>query len=344
MDDLKDIEYGVEIDELEKYLKNRTIAMIGLLDGIGYSPDGYNYLHKIMRSISLEAKRLSVFNAHLQTFNQEQYIEDFIASNISLQEVKKLQYCENNMKIEKILEDANLPKDKKLINTIRELLKINEDRIIKTDSSTRLRTIIQEHDEVNIFYSANMDLIDNMTPYYVTDKQMEQRRRNYDYIISLNPKAQIYAIGLMTPNNKKYRTNDIAELNDYYQKISSEFGMIYIDTTGLERCLKKDASGYYLNQEGIAILAFRCIQAMYKRKIKNKTNPNFKIALASVNNREQGIEDLITFSKKREIEHQSELKNGKRTPIWKKNYLMDSVEEEQTKQKIYKKAKEGYFE
>ncbi len=345
MESLKEVEFGLEIDQLEKYLNNREIAMIGLLDGIGYSPNGYNYLHKIMASIKLDAKRLTVFNAHFRTFNKEQYIEDMLAANVSLLDIKKLQYQENQERINEILREKNLPKDKKLARIIRSVYKIKENFIAEEEYATKLKDTIQDYEDVNIFYSANNFLLNKSTTYGFIKQEKEQRRRNYHSILSMNPKAQIYTIGLIPPRKKNsWIQEDTRELNAFYQELASEFGMIYIDTTGLEHFLKKDITGYHLNQEGIDILAFRSIQAMYQRKIKNKINPSLNIQTREINNKYSGLEALLSASIKREMNFESELKAKEAIPTWKENFLRDNIMEEQAKQKIYKKAKEGYFE
>ena len=154
-ENLKYVEFGIEIDQLENYFKGKSIAIIGLLDSIGYSSNGYNYLNEIVHSLKLKPRDLTIFNAHFRTFNRENLIEDFIASNISLKDIKKIQYQENEEKIKKILKEAHSVQDKKVMSIVRHIFRIKEAPIKKGDQQTFLRDTILNYQDVNIFYSTN---------------------------------------------------------------------------------------------------------------------------------------------------------------------------------------------
>lgn len=313
------------MEKLKEQLSNKNVAMIALSNStLGYSPSAYNFLDEIVNRLNLDSKSLTVFNTYLYPRMSEEYIEDMLSANISLKDMKNINHEEINGIIEKIIEEKNLPNDSKIFSIIRSYLKIKERPVYHNDEEMFLRDIIRSNDEVSIFYITDMDDI----PKEFVQKELEQRKRNYHTILSLNPDAQIYAIGLTSLKKEQAQ-----EINECYQRISSQFGTVYVDPAGIEIFLQKEQRMYYLSQQGIPFLANKYLDAMYQYKVLG--HPRGRVSKVSyITETSERLEYMINRSIKRLKEIQlPQLSSDSNTQL----FLQERIKEEQEKQKIYLK-------
>lgn len=335
MESIKDVEYACEIEKLEQEIKGHTFALIGLSDSTGFSTTGYNYLTRILRSLKLRVpEEPIIFNAHFKNLTNEAHIEEMIAGNISLRDVKKIQYYEIEDFMRKTLESYHFPNDQKLITIGKSIFHIKDPIIKDGDGSIKLSNTIRDCEDVRIFYSTNMGKINEHTPMWFIEEEREQRKRNFDYILSINPNAKIYAIGLMTPNKLSEKGFEaIMEQNHFYKKLAIATGTAYINTADFIKAFK--GNNQLANHE-IDNLAFRCIRAMCTTELE----PQERIS-PLVHSNQDGLDYLY----KRSIERTNESENLKKGNDEKtKKFLTEQIQKEKQLQKIYKKVKEGYFE
>lgn len=331
MVNLDEIELGPQISELEKSLDKKDIAIIGLSQqAFGYSPRAYNYIDKLANAIKFRPRDLKVFNAYLPPRMTESHIEDMLAANISLEDIKLINQYENKEKIKKFIHDVGLPETKSIISLIYILLGIKERYIFEDDKKTYLRDIIKQKNEVHIFYAP--DILD--MPVKSINEELEKRRRNFHTLHALNPNVNIYTIGLTTPNHSSKEIELVDKINVEYQKIASEFGSIYVNTNGLENYFKKLGRTHYLSDDGISFLSLRCIEAMYQAKIEETEKPEIaKILFIDEKN------DQIHHLLRKSVDYAWEIqKMISSTDNEDKDYLTRRLDEEQERQKIYHKV------
>lgn len=339
----KDVDLTEEIDEIEKkFKKDRSVAMIGLGDSIGFSTSDYNYLDRLIRSIDFDCK-LNVFNGHSLTVNTEEQIEDVILSNITLGDVKNINQLELDMLIKEKLKEKRLPNDKKVIKLLKAILGYKDRNLNSGYERLSLEDALRISNSANVFYSANSNIFYRSTPNSFVEKEREQRRRNYDHILSVNPNSTIYAIGLIAPNNFDNTLDNVKRHNEFYQELSSEYGMVYIDPKGLSKYIRKEKDKLILVPEGVGLLTLKCIKAMHENVKEDK-----EISL-KVNPREYreitGIDLLIKNANDRITDYDEGI-NDKNYFQYEKMFTAKQIREEKERVKILRKLKreETYFE
>lgn len=339
----KDIDLTEEIDEIEKKFKrDRSVAMVGLGDSIGFSPIDYNYLDRLIRSIEFDCK-LNVFNGHFLTAVTEEQLEDIILSNVAFKDVKNINQLELDMLVSKKLEDKRLPNDKKVIKISKAILGYKDRTFISGYEKLSLEDALRISNSANVFYSANNNIFYRHVPGGYVEKERETRRRNYDHILSMNPNTTIYAIGLIAPNNFDNTLDNIKRQNDFYQELATEYGMVYIDANGLSKYLRREKDKLILVPEGVGLLTLKCIKAMHENlKIEKETS-------TKANPREYkevtGIDLLIKNAEDRIASCDDEL-DEKNYYQFNKMFAASRMREEKERVKILKKLKkeETYFE
>jgi len=339
----KDIDLTVEIDEIEKkFKKDRSVAMIGVGDSIGFSPSDYNYLDRLVRSIEFDCK-LNVFNGHSLTTDSERQIEDIILSNITLGEVKNINQLELDMLIEEKLKEKRLPNDKKVIKLLKAILGYKDRTFVSGYEKLALEDALRISNSANVFYSANTNIFYRSISAGYEKEEKEARRRNYDYILNINPNTTIYAFGLVAPNNFNNTLDNIRRHNEFYQELSSEFGMVYIDMKGLSKYLRKENDKLVLVPEGVGLLTLKCIKSMYEntkleRELSNKVKPREYREIT-------GIDLLIKNANNRINQYDEELDAEIYFQI-SKMFTATRMREEKERVKILNKLKreETYFE
>lgn len=339
----KDIDLTEEIDDLEKkFKKDKSIAMIGLGDSLGFSPSNYNYLDRLIRSIEFDCK-LKVFNGHFLTTGTERQLEDIIFSNITLEDVKNINQLELDMLVDEKLKDKRLPNDKKIIKLLKAILGYKDRTFNSRYEKLTLEDALRTSNSANVFYFANNNIFYRSVSKSFINIEEEQRRKNYDSILNMNPNTTIYAFGLVAPNNFKSTLDNVKKHNDFYQKLSSEFGMVYIDPKGLSKYLKKEENRLILVPEGVGLLTLKCIKSMHENlktenEILDKTNPREHKEITGI--------DLLIKNAEERIEAYDEELDERTYYQFEKMFVAGRMKEERERIKILKKLKkeETYFE
>ena len=339
----KDIDLTEEIDDIEKkFKKDKEVAIIGLGDSIGFSTIDYNYLDRLVRSIDFDCK-LSVFNGHFLTTDTERQIQDIILSGITLGEVKKINQLELDMLLSEKLKDKRLPIDKKIFKISKAILGYKDRTFNSGYEQLSLMNILGKSNSSHVFYSANSNLFYKYVPKSFETIEQEQRKRNYDLILNTNPNSTIYAIGLVAPNNFDSTLDNVKRHNEFYQELSSQFGMVYIDPKGLNKYLKKECGKLTLVPEGVALLTIKCIEAMHEN-LATTHNTSSTILTNTLQN-SPGVDLLIDNSEAR-IETYYDAMDEKTYFYPEKLFTASRIHEEKERFKILKKLKkeETYFE
>ena len=339
----RDIDLTEEIDDLEKkFKKDKSVAMIGLGDSIGFSPSDYNYLDRLIRSIEFDCK-LNVFNGHFLTTGTERQLEDVILSNITLEDVKNINQLELDMLIAEKLKEKRLPNDKKVIKLLKAILGYKDRTFISGYEKLSLEDALRISHSANVFYFANNNIFYRNVADSFLNSEQEQRRRNYDHILNMNPDTTIYAFGLVAPNNFNNTLENVRRHNDFYQELSTEFGMVYVDPKGLNKYLKKEEDKLILVPEGVGLLTLKCIKAMHEnlkreKETSTKANPREYKEVTGI--------DLLIKKAKDRIDYYDEQLDDKTYYQFDKMFTASRMREEKERVKILKKLKkeEPYFE
>ncbi len=245
-----DIEYGLEIDAIEKSFQGKNVAMIGLVDALGNSDGNNSYFERLIKAIDFSGINLAYFNAFFKEPFREHHIKEMILSNITLEEVKELQnVLENNGKPSKFF----YGKGEKLIQS--------------EDTHTALRDVITNFEDVSIFYSCGLQNMKyQMVEEAIQEQEMEQRKRNIALLRSLNPNIDIYQMGYPLPKEGRVR-EFLQKQNEAYQKIACDAGTVFVDLNEIS-CTARKNGQLCLKRGDTSKVTFRCLQEMYQRRVK----------------------------------------------------------------------------
>ncbi len=305
---------------LEQFSK-KNIALVGLIDSIGEDKNKKQYLEELVSILKHYKANVQKINAHFRMIHKEESIRDLIASNISLDEIKRIQKQELNLYAELFLEEKRIPQDEKLKNIVLKIKGLDTPVLEKGDHTTHLRDVLIDSDEVFLFYVSNFDLLHNPVPNWYLAEQTQQRIRNFDYILSLNNHIQIFTFDF--PN---LRNSQIAKQNQTFQDLSKKYGCVPIS----------------LHSKSFS-LAYGCFEKIMELKLQGHPKRMVQIYPSSIFSKNDGMDTLLNTSLERENEWIQSLRRG--IPA-NNSFLKSKIQEEREQQKIYLKVKkeEAYFE
>lgn len=246
MDKMIDIN-RIKLEQLKDYYSDKNLTIIGLNDGERVNKRRtakYLVLDYLSGLIKREAKETIIIDLLSTTFNKTEHINYFLESNLSVDEIKHLEFDGQVSNLETKMEKHHLPKFLGKAGNIGKLFwweDPEDEQIFLTDT-------IKDSSELVVVYSCGRkDLKEGRS----IGEVISNVETNISNLLSLNNNANIYVLGL----NNYDLTNSILvhKYNSEILKLCRKYNIKYIDTT-------KELTNFELAQN--------MAEDLYVRKIK----------------------------------------------------------------------------
>mgnify|MGYP006068484395 CR=1 FL=1 len=289
-----------QIAELIRYYKDKGLLIVGLNDSQGVNTTStffkkglLEYLAAILTSDEL---RPEVINAFSLTMNKTEHIDYFLKNNLSLEEIKLSQIYSVVSALEKVMTDVNLPKVLGEIGNVYRLIytpKPGDDKIRITSS------LHEAFEPVMIYSSGVNDLMrevaanpfsikqdykkrDEKPNYYYTldkiknpdtlRKVMDAIERNYDSILRINARTDIYTLGAYIPKSLQSEEMNIFRdlviaYNEELLSLCKQYGITFVDTEAIGKKYNNSKINFHISTAGHSALADHILNYMYQSKI-----------------------------------------------------------------------------
>ena len=317
-----------KLDQIIDYYKQDGLAIIGLNDSQGV--DTTSFVKKGLLEFladSLTSKELSpiVIDAFSLLINKTEHIDYILDSNLSVEEIKKSQVYSAVEAFTKAMEDMNLPEQLGKIGYIYKGIyrpKQGDEKILISD------TLFESKEPLVIYSSGTNNLMRevannpfniikdykqrNIKPnYYYTLGKAEDPatlktvidgiERNFDHILSINGKADIYSLGAYAPKSlQKDSMTVFRELIDRYnaalEGLCNNYHVTYVNTNFIGQEFNNSTINFHVSRSGHHALANFILNSIYEKKIVNPVsnddaNPSKRKVYAAAHSRQ--MEELI---------------------------------------------------
>ena len=315
------------VNELKNYYRNRQIelAIIGLNDSQGVNNNMLQYIANLLSGVNIDITTIDAFSLLL---NKAEHIDYFLKYNLSVKEIKLSQIYSAVASFRKVMHDIGLPE---FLGNIAYLYSLIY-KIEEKDKSIRITDTLQRSQEPILIYSSGANNLmrevannpfsikkdyknRNETPnfYYTVDKcndpvvlqgVIDSIKRNFDTILGINDKTDIFALGIFVP-----KALQIAEMNIFRELIirynealgslCKEYAVDYVDTEFIGREYSKSSIDFHGSPEGYKVLADYILLILYEKKqmstFKGNTCLDDKSLISTTFNPiSNGIEGIIT--------------------------------------------------
>ncbi len=237
-----------------------------------------------------------VINAFSLTINKTEHIDYFKKNNLSVEEIKLSQIYSAISAFSKVMTDLGFPKFfGKIGNIYRLIYNINE-----RDKNIRISSLLKYSKEPVVICSSGVnDLMREIGAnpfgikkdykyreikpnyYYTLEKTsdpktlenvMESIEKNYNSILSINDKTDIYTLGAYVPKSlQKNEMNIFRDLaisyNENLQDLCNQYGITFINTDEIGKEFIKSKNNFHISSTGHSMLANYILSYMYRNKI-----------------------------------------------------------------------------
>lgn len=300
------------------YKRNNELTIIGLNDSQGVNTTTLfrkGLLEFISDKLKDEETKATVINAFSLMFNKTEHINYLLKSNPDLEEIKDLQVYGMVSALEKAVSDLHIPsfvgkvgyiskslyrsndgdKDIKLTDTLK---KSKEPIVIYSCGSNDIMregwnnpfSIRKDYKKQNAAYKYALDKLSDVS---TLKKVIGKVDENFNNILSINDKADIFALGLYIPKSMQGDGMEVFEdaienYNEFLKTICSKYNIEYIDTEATARKNNNSKLNFHVTTAGHDALANKVIERLYDRKLY-KTD---KFNLPELNGFKAGKHDL----------------------------------------------------
>lgn len=288
------------IRALVDYYKRNGLLIVGLNDSQGVNTTSTFFkkglLEYLAASLTNEQLTPEVINAFSLTMNKTEHIDYFLRNNLTLEEIKLSQIYSVISALEKAASDFHLPKFLGQIG--------NAYRLIYTpqvgDEKVKIATELKSAIEPTVIYSSGVNNLmremsanpfgirrdyktkDQRPNYYYTLKKSKDPKvlksiiegimRNYDSILEINPKTDIYTLGAYIPKSLQIEEMNIfrdliLEYNEKLKELNREYNGTYVDTEEVGKKFNNSEANFHISTAGHNALANYILGIMYQRKI-----------------------------------------------------------------------------
>ena len=217
--------------------------------------------------LSTDELKTIVVDAFSKIVNKTEYINYYLKSNLSIEEIKLSNVYSTVLSLEKFMINKGLPKSLGKIgylSTFRNL--INRD-----DDSTYITSLLEETSNPLIIYSSGysnlkseiaLDGVNSPINLDYTLRQVKSKKtlskvmvgveRNFYNILSINDKSDIYVLNAPIPNSLEEIKNLVISFNDSLYNLCNQYNLNYIDrnvTDNTPKSLSEEIiSALYINK------------------------------------------------------------------------------------------------
>lgn len=309
------------------YKKNKELTIIGLNDSQGVNTTTLfrkGLLEFVADKLKDEETKTTVIDAFSLLFNKTEHINYLLRSNPNLEEIKDLQVYGMVSALEKAIGDFHLPKSLGKIGYVSRVLYKRDDE----DKNIRLTDTLKDSKEPIVIYSSGANDImregwnnpfsirrdykkQNDTYKYALDKLSDistvkrvisRVDENFNNILSLNDKADVFALGLYIPKSMQCEgmgvfNSAIKKYNEFLKVLCEKYNIEYVDTETNANKNNRSNLNFHVTTEGHNALANQIIELLYDRKLY-RNNESVLPELSAFSLGKHGLYELLIDLKK----------------------------------------------
>lgn len=357
--------------ELAKYYQDKGLLLVGLNDSQGLNINS-NFLKKdlldnLASILTTNEFKPDVINAFSLLINKTEHINYLLKANVSIEEIKLAQLYGAVSAFEKVAHDLKVPTNlSRLANVYKLVYKVKEN-----DKNIHITTALQNANEPTIIYSSGTnnlmreidsdpfsikkqyklkDIYPNY--YYIQSKAKDPKiltkvfdgiRSNFDNLLAINSKSDIYTLGAYIPKSLEKEDMQIFrdliyKYNETLNEICKSYKINYIDTNQVASDHIYKENNFHIDSYGHKTLANYILLRMYQQKILfKKPIRNIKENQFIIDNKQaSGVLESI-----RQDEFESRLKSFKVGGYEKAHQIKiekEHAQERQVFEKVLKKT------
>lgn len=298
-----------KIEKLINYYKDNGLLIVGLNDSQGVNTTSTFFKKGLLEYLAaaLTSKELTpeVINAFSLTMNKTEHIDYFLKNNLSLEEIKLSQIYSVVSALEKVMTDIGLPKFLGQVGNAYRLIYTPK----KGDENIKISSTLKRAKEPVMIYSSGVnDLMrevganpfgikkdykekDKRPNYYYTlektsnpktlKKVIESIEKNYESILGINHKTDIYTLGAYIPKSLQSKEMNIFRdlviaYNEELQNLCKQYDVTFVNTEEVGKKYNNSESNFHISTAGHNALANYILGYMYQNKIASPTQTNHK--------------------------------------------------------------------
>lgn len=297
-----------KIESLIQYYKDNGLLIVGLNDSQGVNTTSTFFkkglLEYLAAALTSEELTPEVINAFSLTMNKTEHIDYFLKNNLSLEEIKLSQIYSVVSALEKVMSDVGLPKFLGKIGNVYRLIYTPK----KGDENIKLSTSLRNVKEPVMIYSSGVnDLMrevganpfgikgdykakDKKPNYYYTlektndpktlKKVMDAIKKNYESILGINSKTDIYTLGAYIPKSLQSEEMNIFRdlviaYNEALLDLCKQYGITFVNTEEVGKNYNNSENNFHISTAGHNALANCILGYMYQNKIVSQKENNY---------------------------------------------------------------------
>ncbi len=321
-------EFEENARKLIEYYKEKGLVIIGMNDSQGVNTTSTIFrqgmLDYLATSLTTEDFIPLVMNCFSLKMNKTEHIDYFLKNNLSLEEIKLSQIYSFISAIQKVFDDQEILKSFKPLTGI-----LNAYPLIyrpkDCEKTVRLTSILQQSAEPILIYSSGVNNLMRSVgnnPFaiksdykkrlkkpnfnYTLEKSkdpaiingvLEGIEKNFEHILSINEKTDLYALGAYVPASlRKEEMNIFRELvlhyNEMLQELCRKYQAYYVDTEEIGEKYNNSAFNFHISKKGHNKLANHILEEIYHHKIEE---PQMREAMSfpSFETTDKGVQGMI---------------------------------------------------
>ena len=319
-----------KIEKLIQYYKDNGLLIVGLNDSQGVNTTSTFFkkglLEYLAAALTSEELTPEVINAFSLTMNKTEHIDYFLKNNLSLEEIKLSQIYSVVSALEKVMSDIGLPKFLGKVGNAYRLIYTPK----KGDEKINISTSLKETKEPVMIYSSGVnDLMREVGAnpfgikgdykarykkpnYYYTlektsnpetlKKVMDAMEKNYDTILGINSKTDIYTLGAYIPKSLQSEEMNIFRdlviaYNEELTNLCKQYGITFVDTEEVGKKYNNSESNFHISTAGHNALANYILGYMYHNKFEANNSTEIKniSPIEITNNGAQGVIESTSY-------------------------------------------------
>ena len=320
-----------KIEKLIQHYKDNGLLIVGLNDSQGVNTTSTFFKKGLLEylAVALTSEELTpeVINAFSLTMNKTEHIDYFLKNNLSLEEIKLSQIYSVVSALEKVMTDIGLPKFLGKVGNAYRLIYTPK----KGDEKINISTSLKEIQEPVMIYSSGVnDLMrevganpfgikrdykarDKKPNYYYTlektsnpetlKKVMDAMERNYDTILGINSKTDIYTLGAYIPKSLQSEEMNIFRdlviaYNEELTNLCKQYGITFVDTEEVGKKYNNSESNFHISTAGHNALANYILGYIYHNKFEaNNSTERKNISPIEITNKgAQGVIESTSYN------------------------------------------------
>lgn len=340
-----------------------SMTLIGMNDSQGVNVSSQllkkTFFHILADAFSDETLSLTAIDTFSLLFNKTEHLDYFLDNNISIEEIKWMQFYSYQMAVQKVLEDLHLPAPfpefgKHFIDFMKFVYspKENDDKIHLTDTLKNARQPIFiyssgvndlmraygndpfriKRDYQNRKKTANFEYTKKQVEKQeILDNTILQIQQNFEHILNINPSTHIYTLGAYVPNSLRINEMNlfqkiIIKYNDRLEQLCQQYHIRFINTYYIGEKFNKSTNNFHIEHKGHVTLAYDILDAIDKDISSPSFLPNDRVKKNDIYNINGSMHDVNKRVQK-DYDHSITYANHLEEELLKHEYLTEAEKE-----------------